>query len=186
MFEADVTVRYLVKHPDKLDDYLDFDHVTTKKTLDYLDKNAPETVKDLPATRRTEIQQEFARVVPRFTTKRGVRGSWSDKSIAKMAANVGLEEEYETFYSWASAIHHVNVSALSTQTDGSGDVEVAPSLGWVDVALISGHRTALSLLTTFNKVAALGMDKQLEDAHRDFEKAWSGTFSGVETRDLLP
>jgi hypothetical protein len=186
MFEADVTVQYLAKHPDKLDDYLDFHHITTKKTFDYLDKNTPEIVKALPASRRTEIEQEFARVVARFTTKRGVRSSWSDKSVAQMAAEVGLAEQYETFYSWACAIHHANVSGLSTQTDDSGDVEVAPSLGWVDLALISGHRAALSLLTTFNSVAALGMDKQLEDAHQDFEKAWTGTSSGVETRDPRP
>ena len=186
MFEADVTVQYLAKHPHKLDDYLDFHHITTKKNLDYLDKYAPEVVKALPATRRTEIDQDYNNVLPRFTTKRGIRNSWSDKSVALMAAEVGLAELYPTFYSWASAIHHANISGLSTQTDDSGDVEVAPSLGWVDLALISGHRAALSLLTTFNNVAALGMDNQLEDARQDFQRAWTGTSSVVETRNPLP
>src|SRR5262245_29080982 len=104
MFENSVIVLYLIRHPELLDDYFDYDHIKTKKQLDYLDNYDPDLVKGLPAVRRAEIESNYQSVKAKFTDSKGrLRGSWSKASIREMATEVGLEEHYLTFYSWAAS-----------------------------------------------------------------------------------
>ena len=67
IFEASVTVAYLRKHPNELEDYFDFESVLTKRRLDYHDRRYPELVKGLPPERRKEIEDNYVAVVGRFT-----------------------------------------------------------------------------------------------------------------------
>src|SRR5262249_28760641 len=114
MFENSVIVLFLVRHPESLDDYFDYYYVKTKKQLDYLDNYDPELVKNLPAARRTEIESDYQRVKPKFTDSRGkLRGSWIKASIRDMATEVGLEEHYLTFYSWAASMHHMDIRGVT-------------------------------------------------------------------------
>ncbi len=48
IFETSVTIAYLRKHPDELEDYFDFQEILTKRRLDYYDRRYPELVKDVP------------------------------------------------------------------------------------------------------------------------------------------
>lgn len=172
MYEAAITARYLRKHPVKLTDYLDYYHVRVKKQLDYLDKNDPAQTKGLSAERRLEIENKYVAVKARFVDRnRRLRGSWNNQNIFQMAIDVGLGEHYPTFYSWASSMHHIDISGLASQSEDN-DVDVAPSLEWIDIALIAGHSAALIVLEEFNGVAALGFDEGIQRAKDAFEAAW--------------
>lgn len=173
IFEAAVTVRYLAKHPSKFQDYLDYIHIRRKKALDYIDQNVPELAKKVSPEDRKEIAESYHRIFPQFKTKRGgVRNSWSDKPLSQMAAEVGMGEQYQTFYSWASSLHHADVSGLASQTHVSGDVDIAPSKQWIGEALLMGHQGALLVLGTLNDVAKLGMEAKMQAAIDEFSEIW--------------
>lgn len=173
IFEISVTIAYLRKHPDELEDYFDFDSISRKRHMDYYERRYPELVKDLPPERRKQIEVEYKKVVGRFTGKRGVRYSWCRNSVFKMAKDVGMEDHYHVTYSPASEMQHGAIGGLQAQHErGSNDVDVAPSLNWIKEALFAGHRGILSILAAFNESAGLSMDKEIEEAKEEFKKAW--------------
>jgi hypothetical protein len=173
IFEADVTAKCLEADPGQLKDFLDFHYVATKRWFDYLGRTNPTLTQSIPDNRRQEIDSDFKRVAPRFTGKKGrIRNSWSKKYISEMAKDAGLAEQYDSLYSLASTITHVSVSGIHALTEESGRLATAPSESVVRDALISGHRAALSLLTTLNNVGRLGPDEQLKSADQDFVKVW--------------
>src|SRR5437016_5647440 len=92
-YEAHLNAAYLEKHPDEIDDYIDFYHVLIKDQLDNLDQSNPALTKELPADRREEINKEYDRVKHRFTGKQ--RNHWAKKSIWEMAEDVGLKEHHK-------------------------------------------------------------------------------------------
>ena len=126
--------------------------------------HCPICVIDLSGERRLEIEKEYAAVKARFIDRNGrPQGSWSKQKIFQMAVDVGLGDHYPTFYSWASSMHHIDIGGLASQSEGN-DVNVAPSLEWIDIALIAGHSAALIVLEEFNGVAALGFDEEIQSA----------------------
>ena len=75
-------------------------------------------------------------------------------------------------YRWASAMQHVDVRGLSTQVDASGDIDIAPSLEWIDGALFTGHESALIVLDMLNDAASLGFEQDVKAAVDAFVDAW--------------
>src|SRR5579884_926216 len=174
MFEAGVTVSYLKKYPTEIDDYLEFYHILVKRQLNYLDAEDPDRVKALSAERRAQIESEYARVRSRFTNKKGnIRKSWCTMSIFDMAKEVDREDHYRTFYVSASGMHHIDIGGIANQSEEeSFDVDVAPSLNWIDIALITGHGATITTMTDYNEIAGHGMDIKLVIAHEEFKNAW--------------
>jgi len=171
MFEGCVNACYLQKYPSEIDNFLDYHWIRQYRWLKYLETTNPSAL-TARAAEVNVIKSEFAKVESRFKDKAGrLRGSWSSKSIGARARDVGMGDHYETFYSWASSMHHVDIGALTAQAD-SKDVDVAPSLEWLNIALITGHMAALRCLGAFNEVASLGMDKEIQVAMDDFQTAW--------------
>jgi hypothetical protein len=173
LYEISVTVAYLRKHPDELEDYFDFVHIETKRKLDYYDQRYPEFVKDLSPERRKQIEDDYDKVVARFTSNHRVRYSWCRNSVYKMAKEVGKEDHYHATYAPSSQMQHGDIGGLQTQYDRNTlDVDVAPSKEWIQWALFAGHGAMLSILTDYNEVAGHGLDKELEQARDAFKKAW--------------
>lgn len=172
MFEGAVTVAYLKDHPEKINDYIDFQYVRMKRQLDYLDEYDPEQVKALSADYRAQIESGFNRVAARFQNEKGkLLGSWSRRNIRQMTKDAGLEQLYLTFYEWASSMQHANIGGLASQTSGN-DVDVAPSLEWLKIALLSAHDAALRLIHLYNQAAGHGMDEEIDKAIGAFNEAW--------------
>jgi hypothetical protein len=170
-YEAHLNAAYLEKHPDEIDDYIDFYHVLVKDELNYLDQSNPTLTEELPADRREEINKEYDRVKSRFTGKR--RNHWAKRSIWEMAEDVGLKEHHKTFYKNASNMHHSSVWGLQNQVeDATGDAEIAPSTQWVTSALFSAHTYALDTMAIYNRVAHLGHDATLKEARQNFINVW--------------
>jgi len=173
MFEAELNALHLSKHLEKVRDYVDFQAVQDKRLLNYMREFSPELVPEIPENRIADIEREFASVEPRFLNGKKLRGTWSKASRREMAKEAGLIQAYLTFYSWASSLHHSDVAGLSFQTDREGfAVDMAPSLEWIDLALISGHGSLIRTLECYNNVAQLGMAEDIEKAIEDFKTAW--------------
>lgn len=174
MYEAAVNAGYLKLHPTELDDYIDFHWIRQKKFYDYLRQKRPSDLARIPAKTISETHAEFARVAPRFQNRNGrLRDSWCKKNLRTRAEEVGLGELYPTFYTYASGIHHGDISGLVAQSAKNAlKVEVAPSLDGVKDALMMGHNALLTVLDSLNEVAGLRMDKELSDAKNTFMKVW--------------
>jgi hypothetical protein len=127
----------------------------------------------LPPEKRKEIGDNYVAVVGRFTRDRRIRNSWCKRSPYAMAKDVGMEDHYHATYSPASGIQHGDIGGLVAQAaGGTNDVDVAPSVMWIKGALFAGHRGVVSLLSNYNEAAALGMEKEIEQAREDFKNAW--------------
>ncbi len=174
ILEKSMVVAYLIKNPDKLDDYFDFRYIYEKRKMDHYDKRYPELNEArMTSDRRKEIEDNYASVVKRFTGKRGVRYSWSEVSVFKMAGDVEMADHYNVTYADASGIQHGDINGLHAYFSKEGhDVEIAPSERWIRAALYAGHRGLLSLITSYNEVAGHGFDAELDAAKEKFKRIW--------------
>ena len=173
-FEFDVNALYLARHPEEIDDFIDYRHVTWKNMIDHFDQNGVAEAKRFGPEQRAENAAEYAKVVDRFKNREGnVRRSWAKVSIFKRAIEVGLGDLYPTFYGITSQLHHGDVTGLTQQVDPeTGIVIPSPDLRQVDVALNSAHRALTSLITTYNKVVPLGQDALIEKMDADYDRVW--------------
>lgn len=174
MFEGAVIVGYLKRHPEHLDDYLDFHWVRQKRLYDYMKRFDPDLLQRVSSDKVAEMKRQFRAVSSRFSNSRGkIRSSWSKVPLRQMAEEVGMGQLYPTFYSFASSMHHLDIGALSAQAEEDTlDVDVAPSDKWLGEALIMGHNAVIHVLIDYNEIAQLGMDKKLETAIQGFQVAW--------------
>jgi hypothetical protein len=173
MFEIAVNAAYLQLHPDEVDDFLDYHWVDQKKRLEYLEQHCPERFKALSSSTISEVNLEYAKVLPRFANKKGKpRGSWSKKDIRTRAEEVGLGQFYPTFYAHASGVHHGDFSGLAAQSNSGLEVEMAPSFDGIEDALMMGHQSVLMVLTSTNKLAGLGIEDRIDAACGVYVEVW--------------
>ena len=174
MFEASVTLDYLLNHPEQVTDFLEFKHIQDKRRLCFLDSQNSKHRIDFPDERRAEIESEYKRVLPRYAGQNGKpRRSWCRKNVYEMAQELNVVELYRTFYEMASSLHHVDISAVIPQDSDALDI-TTPSRDWILDALRMGHMTALATLSRYNEVACHGMEGQLKGALDAFKQAWNG------------
>jgi hypothetical protein len=178
MFEASVTLGYLRIHPDQVDDYIDFHAVIRKRLHDYMKQSSPDQLGRYSQNVIREIETDFARVAPRFRTKSGrLRASWAKRSLREMSKEVGQEQLYLTFYSFASSLHHSDMSGMVAQTlrteaEDVLDVDIAPSDKWLRESLIIGHGAVVGVLREYNEITKAGLDKIVERSTQLFVDAW--------------
>lgn len=169
MFESAVMAEYLRRNPSEVDDYIEFGRVLMwKRVQQYPDEFTPE--------QRKEVERDYHRVMPRFTSKNGrVRNQWNKNSIRFMAVAVGREKQYELPYSFAASIHHGNYEAMVAhikRSDNTLSVEELPSLKWVMQSLVSGHLYLLQALETLRSCMQLDFDSGIEEAGKRFQRVW--------------
>jgi hypothetical protein len=174
MFEGEVTAAYLRRHPDKLNDYVDFIWIRQKSLLKYMERYAPQQLQRVASERVAETHKQFATVAPRFRSRDGrLLPRWTAVTVREMAEEAGLGQLYLTVYSWACAMHHADFQGLAFLSERRTlDAAVAPSEDWLETALVSGHGSTLRVLLCYSEVAKLGMDAELDEARRAFLSAW--------------
>jgi hypothetical protein len=172
MFEAAVMAEYLRRNPSEVDDYLEYGRVLMwKRVQQYPDGFTPEQLK--------EAEDEYNRVKPRFSNKKGtVRNQWNKHSIHRMAAETGRDKQYELPYSIAASLHHSNFEAMVSHIqikENTLSIEELPSMKWVMHALISGHVYLFQALNTLNACLQLGFDKRIDAAGARIQAVWNPT-----------
>ena len=171
MYEVSVTAEYLEKNPNETDLYLDFAHVIGWRQLLFVEKTAPGKV--TPELKR-EAEAQYNRIKGRFEKNGRVRNSWSEKSVKKMADEVGKPDLYELVYGLASMLHHVNVGGL-----------IGHEMNWDAEALRIGHGALLQTVTTLYNVhhtTGTGFREKLSDLIKDFEQAWQAHVAARDKR----
>jgi hypothetical protein len=174
MFENSVNAAYLAKHPTEVQDYNDYHWIRQRRLLDYMRQDAPALFQLLKQSDIDDIDAEYAKVVPRFTSSNGrVRKDWCAKDLRQRAEGVGMGKLYPTFYGYASSIHHGDIGGLAAQiSTGNFQTEIAPSFHAIRDALIMGHQSVIVVLANFNDVAALGLADEIKAAVEGFQKTW--------------
>lgn len=177
MFETALTVAYLKQHPEEFDYYMDYHWIIAMKRHRYVLKHAPDLLKQIQPEVIEEIVDNYQLVAPKFTNSRGkVRGRWSKKSFAQIAEDLGMADHYETFYHFASGMHHGDVSGMMMQMDseeGVLDVNIAPSLEWVGEALISGHAALVCAISGYVDCCLPAKRLLAAELEADCMKAWN-------------
>ena len=176
MFEAAVTVAYLAKHQDEIDDYMDFHFLVSMKRHRYMGKYTPERLSEVTADAIEEGKQGYTRVISRFTNKAGrVRSRWSKKSFSEICADVGLAEQYLSFYALASNMIHADISGVMAQADpdpGVLDVDISPSEKFVGMAFITAHFSFVLAASEYIALARPEKQQLVEGLNNEFEAAW--------------
>lgn len=176
MYESRWTAEYLRRHPEEVEDYLEFSKVLSWRKLQWLHENAPSQASRVAAELAKQVEDDYDQAKARFTDSKGrVRTRWSKKSIREIAEEIGRVKEYELPYAIACSIHHADFDALSalfTSKDGMVVPEPPPSLMWVHKALVSAHVNVWFALTTLNEACAFNFEDKLKSAQEGLSEAW--------------
>jgi hypothetical protein len=160
----------LAKHPESVDDYIDFHVVAKKKFYDHLLKYDAAAAKAIGAEKIAAMESEYAQVSHRFKKH---KNSWTAASIADRAEEVGSGDLYRLVYSTLSGIAHGDIVGMQTHSTPEGvDVEPGPSEQWIHESLVLGHAAVAKVFHTYNEVAALSMNTPIEAIHAGFNAAW--------------
>ena len=106
---------------------------------------------------------KYARVADRFRNRR----RWNRRPLSQMAEEVGQGQLYETFYRWASAMHHVSIGGVMFQVGADSlDVNLAPSTDWLEEAVITGMVAMTRLTKNCCGELRLGLEEQVDSIER--------------------
>ena len=170
MFESAVAALYLKKHPELLDDYLNFRWVKQHKYLKNLKERQPDQFKKMRPEIITEVEAEYRKVELNFTQKPWLKNDWCKDNLRQMAKDVGHEETYDAIYPLASSVQHLDIVGLVAQTSDD-DVDVLPSSNNIELAISNATWGLFVALDCYNGIAALGMDREIEAMFEAFKTA---------------
>ena len=101
MYERVVTMAYLLKHPEKAQDFVDRHLIEKQKCLNHLRMDGDDPAKYFGEAELAEIAEAAGR-----TRDRLPKDSWTDLDLRSMARVVGLEGYYTIFYHWPTLHTH--------------------------------------------------------------------------------
>ncbi len=158
MFETHVTLRYLIRRPKDLKDFLEFDAVARYERLQFYESKMPEIYASFPGEKIKAVNEAFRAVEKRFADSTGkVRHRWSRHNLAEMARMAGLADVYDLFYRYASSVHHAGPMGLAMLVDGKTlEVHPGPTERHVGIALRMATLTLLDALCEYSKL--IGVD----------------------------
>jgi hypothetical protein len=158
MFETHVTFRYLLRRPQELKDFLDFDAVARYNRLQFYKSKIPQLYASFPADKINAVNNAYHAVKKRFADSTGkVRKRWSCHSLAEMARVAGLADMYDLFYSYASSLHHTDPMGLAMLVDGETlEVQPGPTERHIGIAIRMATSTLHETLCEYSKL--IGVD----------------------------
>lgn len=169
MFERVVHARYLSRHPEELQAFLDYDYVHQMRGLRH---GMP-----LPDDRRARVEQEYARVRGQFLDSKGKeRRSWTRKNVRDMAGEVGLGELYLVNSYWPTLHAHTTVTTIKSrlqQADGKVTLIRGPQRAEADVALVGAHMLVVFMLEDHARHFGLGLGEDIAMLQTDFKACWN-------------
>ena len=175
IYEAELNILWLKNHPEDVDDFLDYNVIQQKQHDDAMDEEQKNAV---PAERVKEMEEEYAKALPRFATGRDKtrpRKEWCKVSIYERAKDAELYWEkqldadgqqkqvslYKAFYRPASSIHHLDIGGIIAQMDSEMNAHMAPSWEFLEDALVATGNV-LRIVSYFNEVAGLGLEGRIQ------------------------
>lgn len=169
IFETDVNVAWLKKHPEDLAHYVQYHAIQRKRWYDQMDE---EEKRQVGSELHDEIMAEYRAALPLFDTGRGKpRAEWCRENIRVRAQEAGQLDLYLTYFNEVSSVHHGDIAGILAQCDSDGRVIMAPSDNFLYEALLSGQGSMIRCLEYFNEVAQLGLADRIQELIAGYEAA---------------
>jgi hypothetical protein len=182
LYERAVTLRYLHEHPEEIEDFLDYHHVSQRK----LKIACEETMgaDTLAPEQAAEIESEFAAVKKRFMvcvcekcgTKR-LNHTWSKLDFVAMAKKTCLGKLFAIGYVIPLRHAHATVASMISRMELTD--EGATTFKWeaqrkeADAALRAAHNVFLDILRVQEeRFGVPGLKEQNEVCLQDFVDIW--------------
>jgi hypothetical protein len=164
---------YLRRHPEEVEDYLEFSKILLWRRLNWAQGYNPAITKGIPSDAMQKAEDDYKHAVPRFADSRGkVRYQWHRKSIGTIAKEIGREKEYDFPYAMACSIHHHNFEGLAAHFALGDDEEpllnLPPSQAWVKQALTATNTNLWFALKTLNDSFGLDFRQRLDATQEVF------------------
>jgi hypothetical protein len=158
MFETYVTFRYLLRRPQELKDFIDFDAIARYKRLQLYKSKMPELYASFSVEKIKSVDVAYRAAEKKFTDSNGkVRKSWSRHNLAEMARVAGLSDMYDLFYRYASSLHHADPVGLAMLVDGETlEIQPGPTERHIHVALRMATSTLHEALGEYSNL--IGVD----------------------------
>lgn len=176
MAEYTINGAYMGKHPELVEDFLDWRHVKNFRTLqDHLSLGESWASEMIEPKKRAEIEANYKRVRGRFKGRK----DWCVKPIRDRACEGGLSKLYLFVYRPFVSSPHADVGSLrqtaTRELYGEFGVVVdwTPSCRSVDRALRGGHLCTIAALSIFNEEMGLGRRGEVDELFDQYNRIWA-------------
>src|SRR6266481_116880 len=188
MCERHVTAAYLLKYPDQLDRFLEYDKVQRGKGLIHfsrpytraeMDKMIPREEQDRVMADYEEVKKDFRDVLCRKCETTQAMRSWTTLSTLDLAikGERGLQDHYYHDYYEPTMMSHSTAASLSARIrpdeNGHPFFDVEGEHRKVKGAIIAAHLLFLLVLDLQNDYFKLGLDAALKQLSRDYRDCWA-------------
>ena len=188
MYEREVTAAYLSKHPEAVDDFLDYHFVHMRKAVNHLRETLgtlDELHKLVPPEKLEEIERDYQGVRNRFieplcqtcgTTKPMFSWTRFHTGVLAQRGSEGLKQMYFYWYYRPTLLSHSTIASLMARmkvTEGGVlFFDGGAQRNYVKEALVGAHHLMLYVLDTQNDHFKLGLDEELRARVEDFNACW--------------
>lgn len=179
LYELMINLIYILNDSsgERLKRYASYDWIIRQQIYEYA-KTVPEMVKmieerGIDPRPGDETPKDIAEQAKECKEKYNFRsyGGWSDKSIAKMAEEVGRVGAYRTVYSLFSNFTHTAPRAMNDYIKENKDgftVEVGPTENFVEETLVASFDFFITIIDRFDELNG----EMLKDKTADVEKRY--------------
>jgi hypothetical protein len=189
LYERQTTAAYLIRHPEDLDDFLDYHFVQMRRGLNHARKmyTGDDFIKLVPKERQDQIEQDYQAVINRFTEKVCEKcnttkpmASWSKHSTPELArrAERGLAELYYVHYFQPTMFSHSSVySLLARLRENEEGMPVFDNEGQrkhIPDALVAAHLLLIHVLDMHNDYFKLRLEGDIRRIYEDYKECWVG------------
>jgi len=187
MYERHVTASYLLKHPDELDKFLDYDKVHRYKGLSHFarpyspeefDKIISKRTQELIRTEYETVKNDFTMTLCKKCKTTQPMFSWTKLSTLELAirAERGLDSHYYNDYFQPTIMSHSTAASharIREDPNGHPYFDAEGQRSKVSVTLMSLHLLLLFVLDLQNDHFKLAIDADLKQLERDYRDCWA-------------
>jgi hypothetical protein len=195
-YERVVTLSYLAKYPDKIQQFVDFSDVHWKKLL----IEVVRTKADIPITQESidRIEANFAAVKDKYQQKckgcerLSLQGQWTQKPVPEMASDISDILRYMAFNAYLRPTFHIHTThfGIVEQCERTGGKllfsDVTTQRNMALKALCHAHTLLMQVMDVLNNKFELGKDEEMRQIGEGWKESWNATGWPQDTSDSPP
>jgi hypothetical protein len=158
MYERVVTMMYLIRNPEKVENFIDWHLIEKQKTLNLLEAEGDEPTNYLTPEEVAQFRADAERVKDRFPKR---QNSWTALDLRSMARNVGVEKLYLSLCHWPTLQIHTTVIGMTARIEATAEgvsFKVGAQRQEADRALLGAHYCLLLALDEQVRLFKLPVD----------------------------
>ena len=171
MYERVVTMMFLIRNPEKAQDFFDWVLVEKQKTLNHLKDEGDDPTHYLTAEEIEQVKAEYERVRHKFPKK---AHSWISLDLKSMAHQVGVGRMYLSLCHWPTLQVHTTLIGMTARMEITAEGGVGFKIGAqrteADLALLGAHFCLLLALDSH--IAHFNLPIDLRPLLDEYKKYW--------------